>query len=428
MKNNRKCKEIAFNSVKESELTSRNIQGFDDLEVDELNPMKTEKLSKEEEKIKLMSEENVLCIACNGQFKRNSILKHVMQKESCKRGYSSFQLDELKRVCKNSKDKKLRLWNWRRTPVSSKEHTKESYYDNYKKAMLKRLPAPYNIRNVEVRVKVKPLDKTICCIGCEKPFPTNKILKHVMQRKRCKKQYSSNDLQALKSKCRQFSLDNLHYNQQKAKLEAKSEERLKHRKQAKLHRYRILKSKIEDWHFKCLQAMDMDKYLHYRWEYKKVKVKSCERYHLKHLDQLFQLSQDLDQKIIQLEELIENENHFKEIKDNTSKWCFDEYEKPVEMLHEDNQQIEKKCGEMHKKILCEFNQQLNLFFNGLKKFCEDFKIMVNLNPYQYKHQHQWEYEKVWQKYENSQHRKPNQDEAKTRDDFILKEIVKKTKG
>ena len=66
----------------------------------------------------------------------------------------------------------------------------------------------------------------------------------------------------------------------------------------------------------------MDKICHYKWEYEKVKVKSHETFQIQYLDKLRLLSKQFDDKIMMLEKFVEN--HFLQIKCNTSKWCFDD--------------------------------------------------------------------------------------------------------
>ena len=64
-----------------------------------------------------LSNEIVICKACKEDFPRNSILKHLAHKDSCKKQYSTAEWQKLVLSCQTSKDLKLRLWNSRRTGV-----------------------------------------------------------------------------------------------------------------------------------------------------------------------------------------------------------------------------------------------------------------------------------------------------------------------
>ena len=362
------------------------------------------------------------CIGCDGQFKRNSILKHLAQKkESCRSQYSSAEFDELQKTCKQSSNMKMRLWNKRRNDTACHENQlEETYYDVYwrNKEPVAKLATK--------KVKIKPSAEVIKCVACHQPFPINKILRHVSHVKECKNRYSSKDLHQLRQKCRQFSVNALAFKKQSKHIKAKSDKKSNDHEKHKLSNYRALKRKIEDLHLKCVEAIDMDKICHYKWEYEKVKVKSHQEFQIKYLDKLELLLKQFDTKIKGLEQFVEN--RFLEIKCNTSKWCFDDTVKQTaERLYEDMKKVDTNCKEVINKVQQVYHNVLFLFHSGLKEFCVEIGVNVKVNPYKYKHQHKWEYESNWRRDENPDYQMPNEDEAKSRDEFIMREVEMKIK-
>ena len=413
---NSKCREVAFNSLKEPEITLQHSQVKNDVDESELD----QKLS-HKEKIDLVAEKELLCIGCGGQFKRNTILKHLTKMESCTSQYSSAQFDELQKACKQSSHMKMRLWKKNRHDAACHDNqVEESYYEVYRK---NKEPVA---KLATDKVKIKPSVELIKCVACHQPFPINKILRHVSHVKECKNQYSPKDLHRLRQKCRQFTVRTWAYKQQREYVKDQSDKKLNDHERHKLSNYRVLKRKIEDLHLKCVQGIDMDKICHYKWEYEKVKVKSHETFQIQYLDKLRLLSKQFDDKIMMLEKFVEN--HFLQIKCNTSKWCFDDSVKETsKRLHEDMKKIDSNCEGILSKVMEEFHNELFLFYSGLKTFSDDFGVNIKLNPYKFKHQHKWEYESTWKKYENPDHQVPNEDEANSRDQFIMREVENKIK-
>ena len=350
------------------------------------------------------------CFGCKEPFKRNSIMKHIKHKKSCEKEYPADVLDKLMKICEESRDHKRRKWNDRRSGVTSKRSKAKTYLDLLEQDKIDVSSA--KTLHQKVTIKNQPKEHIINCNGCQKYLNLSTILKHLGQKKICKEKYSQTEFQKLEKQC-----SNHKKKLQKYKRVVKLNIDIKHKKYwgTRTDWYMSLKNKIQDWHMKCLQAIDLDKLFHYQWEIAKaarlqlsndqsLKVKSIER--------------SLKEKIEKLEKHIESSIFM--VKNNVAKWCFQaNILTDTDLKFQDMKFINSKCREIHLFVLQEFNIQLTLVFDALKEICTGLNHRVN--PFKYCHRLKWDYEKYWQKWKDQDYIPPNAEEAEQINSFIVKE-------
>ena len=376
-----------------------------------------------EEQINSVSEEEVHCKGCGSTRKRNSILKHFVKKPGCKESYSEQELHQLYMCCKSSKDNKRRLWNRRRTGIIPNESKEKTYLE-----ILKENEKPKSIIKIRktLRPKNPPEDKVMTCKKCKKSLKINRILKHIVKSKHCMSKYSSKELEDLKLECKQHSKTMKLHKQNQAGFEKRYTNYLHNKYMTKKHTYESLKRKIKEWHVKCILAIDLNKLFHYMWEVQKVvngRRRQFPTLNSNDNGKLRGISLALEQKVIEIQDHIES--CIKEVKNTTTKWCFDDKVQNTRQLQLDDMKIiNSKCQELFNHVIDQFNNQLTSTFNELHSFCTEIKYNGKVNPFKFKHQYKWEYEKSWDKFEDTNHVDPDEKEHYAIYKFVSSEITK----
>lgn len=357
-------------------------------------------------------DKEVVCLGCKNPFKLNTILKHLSHKAPCLEKYPRKDLKMLKKDCYSTKLLKSRLWNERRNGILSKQNSNEkSILDMFNETTKRKVEA-----NVTLPRK-KPICEMIICKGCKLSFPTNKILKHLGHKTECQTRYSQVAWSNLQQNCKKFTLDVKSYKKFEERVKSKCDEYLEKCDERMLQAYQSIKSKIEHWHLKCLGAIDLRKLLHYKWQINLLIVKRCK--FLQDTIKLRNLETELDKKVVNLKKLIQET--VLTIKRHTSHWCFDEKIKNVSArTFQDIKYIEEHFTNLFNEVLHQFNGELNTTLDRLKSYTEMYGIPIN--PYKFRHQFNWEFEKPWLKYENPEYVIPSHDEAKEIQTFVLRKV------
>ena len=144
-------------------------------------------------------------------------------------------------------------------------------------------------------------------------------------------------------------------------------------------RYRSLKTKIEEWHLKCILVIDLKKVLHYKWEILKLKKK-----HLYLPEKAKKGIESVNERLTKLIFDLENQiqDTMKELRDVSGKWCFDEnYPQPSKRVFDDMKSIDSKCEGLMSKITGEFNLQIIDMVHALRKSVKDVPN-VKIIPYE----------------------------------------------
>ena len=304
--------------------------------------------SKEERQLKSLAEQMRTCIGCGGEFKRNSILKHLGQKDACKSKYSNKQLEDLRNDCNIIKPLRMKMLNRKRTGVNSNKISK-----------LKKKENPVLPHHRRSHPKQFAID-TVACISCGKDFPVNSILKHLTMMRECEIKYSPTELEDLTFKCEEQRRKNKNCRRNQKALEEKGQHQSKMKMSTRIKNFRSIKDKITSCHIECILKIDLKRVFHYKWELRKLERRLLPlrlRYNVN------DIRDQLDNIVIKLEDYINT--RVKEIKSCTAKWCFIEgVNNLTDRQHNDIKFVKSKSDILAVEVLDKFNKQL---FNTVQR-------------------------------------------------------------
>ena len=280
-------------------------------------------------------------------------------------------MEELRKKCQYYKDKKLRLWNDRRSDRNSSRSKDKSFFQVFETERQKPIIRNNNKPTKCARLRAKPIDEDIECKGCHVSLPINAILKHLTKKKVCKELYSKTDYNCLQKKCKKHVEQVKNYRRNQLKItvynndtEENLSQDLDTEKFYGLRSYRDLKSKLQELHLNCFFAIDLEKLLHYKWEIYKINQKK--NVFVMRRQKFEDLKNSLAQINITLENLVED--RIKEIKDTTTKWCFDvcDMDYVVRKLNA-SLAIKSKCQTLLCKVQYDFNTMLTDTLHSIRE-------------------------------------------------------------
>ena len=397
----RKCKEIFFRHLDESSSSGEDTKSHS-----------TQNCSSNQEN-QLAEEQRKTCFGCGGKFKINRIMKHISHKPSCQEKYPKPDLEKLQKECLDSKVSKMRKWNDRRSVIDPNKVPKEdSYCHLYEKGKKKKKIKQFLLS------KKKPTNKVVNCNGCQKSFYLNRILKHLTKVPSCKDSYTTKEFKELNGECKEFKQQKYSFKKNQTRIESKSDAYHEHQKLERINIYNRLKNKLKELHLKSLLAIDLKKLHHYQWEITKIDPSKLTYAQLKKIKKyegnLYNCKISLEEKIA---------HSINDIKAKTAKWCFDpNVQKTSNRQYEDMQIINAKCQDLYTSVQENFHTELASILENVSEIYGQ-----KLNPYRFRHQNKWEYEKPWLRFEDEHHKPPEKDEKDAMDQFIIKEIKKNIK-
>ena len=327
--------------------------------------------STEETKLKSLGEEMRTCGGCGERFQRNSILKHLGQKEPCKSKYSSQQLEDLRNDCHITKPLRMKLLNRKRTGIhSNKNNNNESYLDISKRKKKETLIKPHH--NI-MFIDKQPTAENVACISCGKCLPISNILKHLTMMPECKSEYSPEQLKHLTLKCKEQRKKNKNYRRNQRAWEEKGRLESKMKMKTRIKNFKSIKDKIRSGHLKCVLGIELKKVFHYKWELKKLERKLLP---LRPRLSLTRIRDQLDNLVIKLEDHING--RIKEIKSCTAKWCFNESVQNLsDQQYNDIEFVKSKCDILAVEVADKFNKQLSEIVGRLRKTLSDIGLELN---------------------------------------------------